>query len=136
MTRNDAGRRPILGIIVGSGDLPQALQKAAESIVGSSQGLVVASIEDFLATGLDSGLDRLVKEHSDKDILIFVDLYGSSCSHASARIKRAHPEIQSICGVNLPMLVRFLQHRNRLSFSELVDLMLRTGLEEIRPGPV
>jgi mannose/fructose-specific phosphotransferase system component IIA len=134
MTRNDAPRREIIGLIVGHGSLPAALRTAALSIVNTPDALFAISNVSRSAAGLDERLRAAVAEHQENDILLFVDLFGSSCSHASAGIEREHPGISAICGVNLSMLVRFLYYRHRLDYSELVDLMHRTGVEAIRSG--
>ena len=134
MTRNDAPRREIIGLIVGHGSLPAALRTAALSIVNTPDALIAVSNVSRSAEGLDEHLHAVVAEHQQSDILLFVDLFGSSCSHVSAGIERERPGISTICGVNLPMLVRFLYYRHRLEYSQLVDLMHRTGVEAIRSG--
>jgi len=49
---------------------------------------------------------------------------------AAARLLREHPEIELVCGVSLPLLVRFLQHRQRMEYKDLVDVLRRTSQEQ------
>jgi len=132
MTRNSPAET--VGIVVGHGSLPGALRDAALEIVGSNTGLEVVSNVNLESGRMDELLEQAVRDHPGSKMLVFVDLYGSSCSQASARLKRAHPGVAVICGVNLPMLVRFLYYRTKLDFARLVELMHQTGIEEIKPG--
>lgn len=135
MTRSEPSRPSSLGILVGHGELPQAMCQAAVSIVGREDGLIVLSNQGLSARQLEERLNQLVDENAEQDILVFVDLFGSSCANVSAKLKQRHPRIAVVCGVNLPMLVRFLCYRDRLGLSELFELVHRTGREEIKPTP-
>ncbi len=135
MTSSKTDGPPVLGILVGHGGLPQALLDAASEIVGTTDAIPVVSNKDIPAGEMESRLEQIVDDHPDRDVLVFVDFYGSSCSNVSARIKRRHPgRIELICGINLPMLIRFLYYRGRLDLPRLAELMLKTGRDEIRPG--
>jgi len=124
----------VCGIIVGHGSLPGALRDAAVAIVGESECLAVVSNEDLPSGKMDGLLEQAVMDHPGCDILMFIDLFGSSCSHAGAKLMRSHPGVTAICGVNLPMLVRFLYYRGKMEFVELVKLMHETGIQEVKPG--
>lgn len=132
MTRSKAGPKPVHGIIVGHGDLPRALYDAATSIVGKSEGITVLSNMDYSPAEFPARLVQAVDE-SGGSAIVFVDMFGSSCSTASAQVKRDRPGIAVICGVNLPMLIRFLSYRDRLGFNELVELMQETGQSAVKP---
>jgi len=136
MTRNEASPHPVLGILVGHGSFPATLLKAASEIVGTSEDVVVISNEGVTGAEMEGLLDRAVEAHPDREVLVLVDVFGSSCSNVSARVRRRHPDrIAVVCGVNLPMLIRFLYYRQRQTLAELTDLMLATGRDEIRLGP-
>ncbi len=134
MTRSEPPR-PVVGIIVGHDDLPDALARAAGSIIGSTDGLEVVPNPDLSTDELDSRLEDAFARHPGARVVVFIDMFGSSCAHAGIRLSRRHDEIALLCGVSLPMLVRFLQHRDRLEFAELVELLRRTAQEQTRPGP-
>jgi mannose/fructose-specific phosphotransferase system component IIA len=44
--------------------------------------------------------------------VVFVDLPSGSCLLASARYLRTNPGVALVAGVNLPMLVDFVYHRD------------------------
>ena len=123
----------IIGIVVGYGELPGALRDAALAIVNQPEALDSVSSVSRRAEGLDDKLEEAAARHPGKAILLFVDLYGSSCALGGKKFCTGHPGTTVLCGVNLPMLVRFLCYRNRLCYTELVDFLRRTGREEIRP---
>ncbi|MBN2536933.1 hypothetical protein JXB37_01510 [candidate division WOR-3 bacterium] len=134
MTRSDAGPRPVFGIVFGHGDLPRALADAAADIVGDRAGLVAVSNLGLDSGRMDDELAAAVAGHPGEDIIIFVDMAGSSCSRAGNRACAGRDDIATVTGVNLPMLVRFLAYRRRRPLAELIALMLRTGCEAIAPG--
>ena len=134
MTRSDVGVRPAAhGIIVGHADLPRALLGAAASIVGDTQGITVISNSDCSAAELLARLTQAVDDCGTDSVIVFVDMFGSSCSTAGAHLRRDRAGVAVICGVNLPMLIRFLSYRDKLPFDELVKLMEETGQSAVKP---
>ena len=129
MTRNEPA--PV-GIVVGYGDLPAALRDAALSIVNDPDALEAVSSVSRRAEGLDARLDEAVARHAESPVLLFIDLFGSSCAHGGAGFRARHPGTAVLCGVNLPMLVRFLYYRRKLGYAELVEFLRRSGQEGIR----
>lgn len=123
----------MFGVLVGHGDVPAALLKAASDIVGTDQGVALVTNATTRDDQLQGRLDQVISEHPNDDILLMVDMYGSSCSNVSMSVLRRHADrVSVVCGINLPMLVRFLVHRNRRSRLELVELLSRTGHDELR----
>jgi mannose PTS system EIIA component len=134
MTRSEGDAPPAVhGIIVGHGDLPRALLDAAASIVGDAGDFAVVSNTDCSPIDLLARLLEAVDDKGSGGTIVFVDMFGSSCSTASARLRRERPGVAVMCGVNLPMLIRFLSYRRRLPFDELVKLMEETGQSAVRP---
>ncbi len=122
MTRSDAPRRhAVHGIIVGHAGLPEALLGAASAILGEIDGISTLSNSGLSAAELEERLGKLVKCQPAERFIIFVDMFGSSCSTASIKLQQRHREVAVVCGANLPMLIRFVGHRDRDSFDELVD---------------
>ena len=123
----------VYGIIVGHVGLPRALLDAAAAITGQSDRMTVISNQGLSAEALDAELEQAIDACPEGDILVFVDMFGSSCATSSARIMRKRANVAVICGVNLPMLIRFLSYRDKREFSDLVRLVQETGPAEIRP---
>ncbi len=136
MTRSEEPAEPVLGVLIGHGQFPGALLKAASDIVGNQGDVTVISNEYASGADMETRLARVVDAHPGRRFLVLVDFFGSGCANVSARIRRQHRDrVAVVCGVNLPMLIRFLSYRSRLRLKELAELMVRTGREESRTGP-
>lgn len=131
MTKSE--RAPVHGVVIGHGDLPRALAHAAGSIVGDPAGLAVVSNTGETPAGMEAHVQDEITAHP-AGVVVFVDMYGSSCSTAGARACRHRDNVEVVYGVNLPMLIRFLSYRHRLDTRELAELMRTTGCESVR-GP-
>lgn len=129
MTRSRT--EPVHGVLIGHGDVPRALVDAAASIVGDHTGLSVISNIEMSVAEMERRLDEELATHPS-GVILFVDMYGSSCFNVGSRGCRNRPNVEVICGVNLPMLIRFLSYRRRLSVNDLSELMHRTGQESVR----
>jgi len=89
-----------------------------------------------LTDQIESALREVDDGHG---VLILADIYGSSHTNTACRfVDRTHVEL--VAGVNLPMLVRVLNHRD-LALPDLVDKALSGGNDGIvcagrrqRPG--
>ena len=58
--------------------------------------------------------------------VVFVDLPSGSCALEARRVARARPATAVVCGVNLPMLLDFVFHRD-LPLETLVPRLLERG---------
>jgi mannose PTS system EIIA component len=134
MTRSETpAPQPVNAVIVGHGELPQALLSAAASIVGDFEGVTVISNKDYSAAELVARLIQEVDDCGGNNVIVFVDMFGSSCSTAGARVQRDRAGVAVICGVNLPMLIRFLTYRSRLGFDELLRVTQEAGQAAVKP---
>jgi mannose/fructose-specific phosphotransferase system component IIA len=99
----------VLGVVVAHGNLASCLVEATESIsgvegalqpisnVGCSPELLIARIRDAIGR---------------KPAILFVDLASGSCAHAARLAGREGAGISVVSGVNLPMLLDFVFHRD------------------------
>ncbi|MET0395335.1 MAG: hypothetical protein ABW277_00780, partial [Longimicrobiaceae bacterium] len=62
--------------------------------------------------------------------IIFTDLPSGSCAFAARRLSLDRPDTAVVCGVNLPMLLDFVFHRE-LPLPELVDRLVAKGQSAI-----
>lgn len=113
----------VKGILVTHGGLGAELLKTAESILGVQEGIAVISNTGRSSGAVEKELERLLSER--EPVVLFVDLAGGSCGHVCAMVRRNHPEVFLVRGVNLPMLLEFLHHRRRDEPAELKDRLLR-----------
>jgi mannose/fructose-specific phosphotransferase system component IIA len=117
----------VCAIITGQGELPKALLEAARAIVPDVDGVITLSNLDCPIGELRSRLEQAITDLPQSDVVIFADMFGSSCANAGLEAKRSHPHIAVLTGTNLAMLVRFLYHRGKKPFAELVPFLVETG---------
>lgn len=123
----------VRGIVVGHGDMARGLVDAVRHIAGSEADSLIAISNDGKAP------TQLVEELNDAagpgPVIVFTDLKSGSCGVAAAYSCRDRDRRAVICGVNLPMLLDFVFHRD-LSLPELVDRLVEKGREAIVAAPV
>ena len=120
------------GIVVGHGALPQGLVDAVRHIAGAQAAdLVAVSNEGKSPQQL---ADELIAAAGDEPCIVFADLRAGSCGIAAAYCCRNSSTRAIVCGVNLPMLLDFVFHRD-LPLDELVDRLVEKGREAIYAAP-
>jgi mannose/fructose-specific phosphotransferase system component IIA len=122
----------VCAIITGQGDLPRALLEAARAIVPDTEGVSTLSNLECSVGELCGRLDQAISSLPEGDVVVFADMFGSSCANAGVEVKRSHPHIAVLSGTNLAMLVRFLYHRHKKPFAELVPFLVETGKTSVQ----
>ena len=122
----------VCAIITGQGDLPRALLEAARAIVPDVEGVNTLSNLECPIEVLCGRLDLAISNLPEGDVVVFADMFGSSCANAGLEAKRSHPHIAVLSGTNLAMLVRFLYHRHKKPFAELVPFLVETGKTSVQ----
>jgi mannose/fructose/sorbose-specific phosphotransferase system IIA component len=120
-------------VILTHGDLASAFKNTVEGMMGKQEGFLVISNRGAGEDRLLSKLKRAINEERFKEgMVIFVDLFGSSCWRISKDIVSPDKNVAVVCGVNLPMLVKFFAKRESLPFEKLVSLVKEEGEKGIR----
>lgn len=113
-------------ILVGHADFARSLLSVAEVIVGPVKDIPCLSNDgrspDQLATDIRAELERL-----GLPLLLLVDVTNGSCFAAARRATRGRSGAHLLTGVNLPLLLTFLQCRDRMAAEELVTHVLDRG---------
>jgi mannose/fructose-specific phosphotransferase system component IIA len=123
----------VRGVIVGHGDMARGLVDAVRRIAGEqASGLEAVTNEGKGPDALRKDVDSAAGEGP---AIVFVDLQTGSCGAAAAYACRGsgHPRAV-ICGVNLPMLLDFVFHRE-LALNALVTRLVENGRAAIRAVP-
>jgi PTS system mannose-specific IIA component len=107
---------------------------AAELILGHAEGLVSRSNDGLSAGGQAAAVEDFLAGDPSAPAVIFVDLLGGSCSQACTRLLDPG-RVQLVTGVNLPMVIAFLQGRAREPLPELVQGILARGHRGIQGLP-
>ena len=120
------------GIVVAHGAMAQGLVDAVRRIAGgAADALSPLSNEGTSPVDLKEALDRLAGE---APTILFADLLSGSCGMAALVSARDSGHRAVVCGVNLPILLDFVFHRD-LPMEELVPRLVGKGREGIRSLP-
>jgi mannose/fructose-specific phosphotransferase system component IIA len=123
---------PARGIVVAHGALAQGLVDAVRRIAGGgADALTAVSNEGLSPPDLKAVLEELAGEDR---VVVFADLLSGSCGMAAMVSARDQASRAVVCGVNLPILLDFVFHRD-MPFEELVPRLVGKGRDGIRKLP-
>jgi mannose/fructose-specific phosphotransferase system component IIA len=113
----------VRGVVVAHADLASALVRAVEGISGVKGALAAVSNEqcspDDLAHRVSAAVDS-------GPAVVFVDMASGSCGFAGRRIAMVEPDVAIVSGVNLPMLLDFVFHRD-MEYRSLAARVVEKG---------
>jgi mannose/fructose-specific phosphotransferase system component IIA len=123
----------VRGVVVGHGDMPKGLVDAVRRIAGDkANGLDSVTNQGKGPEVLRSEVDAAA---GDGPAIVFVDIQAGSCGLAAAYACRGCAGRRVvISGVNLPMLLDFVFHRE-MSLDALVTRLVEGGRAAIRVAP-
>lgn len=115
---------PVRGVVVGHGTIADGLIDAVHRITGISDGV----LEGVSNRGLspEALLNELRRRVSAGPTIIFTDMPSGSCNLAARRLQHEEPGVVVIGGINLPLLLDFVLHRE-LPLSELSTRLVEKG---------
>lgn len=119
------------GVVVSHGNLAAALVDAVREITGQNGVLVPVS---NAGCSRETLRERLAGVVGNGPALVFVDLPAGSCLQAAVLELRERLDVRIVAGVNLPMLLDFVYHRD-LTPAEAAERATATGGRAIRAIP-
>ena len=124
-------------LVVSHGDLGKSLITSAEMIAGpleevSTISLLPSENLDTFGEKLDKHLDTL----GDKEVLVLIDLFGGTPCNVAARAM-ARPNVESVSGANLPMLLEVVlsgrgQANSAKDLADMAEVAGRKSIKNIR----
>ena len=119
----------VRGVLLSHGKLAEGMVDAVRMITDLDDGVLVAmSNEGQNPQGLAKQVDVLV---GSAPVVVFTDLGTGSCALTAQLTCRDKGRRAVVFGMNLPMLLEFVFHRE-LSLSELVPRLLTKGREGVK----
>jgi mannose PTS system EIIA component len=122
----------VTGIIITHGNLCEELIATAKTIFGDFSNCHAVPNTSKSAQALIDELERIVGAGGDSEYIMFVDFFGGSCGYACLRFQKTHKGIPLISGVNLPILLAFLNKRDEVPFEKLADELILRGQDSIK----
>lgn len=112
-----------VGIIICHAHLASEMVSTSEKLFGKAEELYPFS-SDFLTPNVlyNQILDQ-VENKRFSSLIIMVDLRGGNCWKVGMMLRREFPSSKLLSGINIPMLVSFLNKRDKLSLEELAKTM-------------
>lgn len=115
---------PVRGLILAHSSLAEGMAAAVRQISGDGgDALQSLSNEGY---GPDGLLAAVRERAGDSPVILFTDLPSGSCAFAARKLAIERPNTAIICGVNLPVLLDFIFHRE-LPLSELTRRLVEKG---------
>lgn len=119
------------GVVVAHGDVAGAMVDAVARITGQRGDLIALTNADC---SRDILVQRLVDAVGAGPAVVFVDMPAGSCLQAALIEVREHPGVRVVAGVNLPMLLDFVYHRD-VTPDEAVRRAVEHGNQAIQSYP-
>ena len=122
-------RELVRGVLLSHGKLAEGMVDAVRSITDLDEGVLTAmSNEGQSPEGLADQVDALVE---NEPVVVFTDLGSGSCALTAQLTCRNNGRRAVVFGMNLPMLLEFVFHRE-LSLAQLVPRLLQKGKEGVK----
>jgi mannose/fructose-specific phosphotransferase system component IIA len=116
---------PVLGVVVGHASLAQGLVASVLAISGvEAEVLKPVTNEGCNPDSLQARVNEALP--GEGPAIVFTDLGSGSCAFAARRIALGRPETGLVTGVNLPVLLDFVFHRE-MPLAELVERLVEKG---------
>jgi mannose/fructose-specific phosphotransferase system component IIA len=116
---------PVRGVVVAHASLAEGLVASVQAITGVEGGALVALTNE--GCGPDSLRERVnAALPNGGPAIVFTDMGSGSCAFAARKIGLERPDTAIVTGVNLPLLLDFVFHRE-MPLAELVERLVEKG---------
>lgn len=119
-------------LVVTHGNLGNELIKAAELIRGTMKGVEPISIDEKTnVDDLKKEINAAIKKvDAGQGVLILTDLFGGTPSNISLSFMK-EGKVEVVTGVNLPMLIKLSDSREKESLVQLAQTVKDYGIKNI-----
>ena len=122
----------VVGIIVTHGKLADELLRTAEGVVGEFSDCYAVSNSKKAPPVVSQEIQAIVNDTKGAPVIVFIDFMGGSCGQACLTLDEPPDQLYVLSGVNLPMLLAFLNKRNEVAFDDLPREILERSQNSIQ----
>lgn len=116
---------PVRGVVLAHASLADGLVASVRAISGAEEGALRPLTNEGCSP--ESLQQRLLAAiGGDGPAIVFTDMGSGSCAFAARKITLDRPETGIVTGVNLPVLLDFVFHRD-MPLDQLVDRLVEKG---------
>ena len=114
----------VRGLIITHSSLGEGMAAAVRKITGVGEEALGAISNE--GRGPDDLLEAIRDSSGGQSVILFTDMGGGSCAFAARKLAAQRPATAFVAGVNLPLLLEFVFHRE-LPLQELVQRLVDCG---------
>jgi mannose/fructose-specific phosphotransferase system component IIA len=114
----------VRGVVIGHSSLGEGMVAAVRKITGVSEDALSSLSNE--GRGPDTLLEAIRDRAGDDSVILFTDMAGGSCAFAARKTAALRASTAHVAGVNLPLLLDFVFHRE-LPLTELVKRLVECG---------
>lgn len=118
----------VRGVIIAHSSLAKGFASAVAQIAGVDEDALLTISNE--GRGPDGLLAEVRAAVDDAPVVIFTDLPSGSCALAARKVAMKRPATGIVYGVNLPVLLDFVFHRD-LPLPSLIDRLVEKGRDGI-----
>ena len=118
-------------VVICHEDMGMELVKAAEMIVGKIEAVATVSVKqesapEMLRNEIQSAIKKVDRK---KGVMLFTDMFGGTPSNIALAFLGEAVEV--VTGVNLSMLIKFANHRDEKTLSDLAKVVQEAAQKSI-----
>jgi mannose PTS system EIIA component len=118
-------------VVICHEDMGAELVKAAEMIVGKIEAVATVSVKqesapEMLRNEIQSAIKKVDRK---KGVMLFTDMFGGTPSNIALAFLGEAVEV--VTGVNLSMLIKFANHRDEKTLSDLAKVVQEAAQKSI-----
>ena len=119
-------------IVVTHGGVAEELVKAAKKILGEVEALEAISIDwDDDVSDATARVDKAIKQvDQGEGVLVLTDMFGGTPTNLSLALLEPG-RVDIVTGVNLPMLIKFTNHRDQYALTDAAGHIAEQGRQAI-----
>lgn len=115
---------PVRGLIIAHSSLAAGMAAAVRQIAGVPEDVLQPLTNEGRGP---EGLIQAIREAvGDAPVILFTDLASGSCAFAARKLSMVRPNTAVVFGVNLPVLLDFVFHRE-FPLPQLVERLVEKG---------